>query len=207
MSVIATPWRGVYQAKPKLEPSCPLATIVNCRTASRVRRVDREPLTGEKGHECLANNLNNDTGRNYTRTQILPLPMRPWLLDLHETGRNRSALQDQPTRKTHTIGKRRTPCRISRIHPLLSNGAFATRAENSSTRFGTADFGETPAKPTSKERMISRPCVARRGFFASARSSFAWVSFISAVYKAIFGQRNTSGRGGRATSQRTHQEC
>jgi hypothetical protein len=33
-----------YQAKPKLEPSCPLATIVNCRTASRIRRIDREPL-------------------------------------------------------------------------------------------------------------------------------------------------------------------
>lgn len=33
-----------YQAKPKLEPSCPLATIVNCRTASRIRRIDLEPL-------------------------------------------------------------------------------------------------------------------------------------------------------------------
>jgi len=42
------PWEGFYQAKPKLEPSCPLATIVNCRTASRVRRVDREPLVEER---------------------------------------------------------------------------------------------------------------------------------------------------------------
>ena len=95
--------------------------------------------------------------------------------------------------------KRRTPCRISKIHSLLSSGAFETRAENNSTRFGTADLGETPAKPTSKERMISRPCVARRSFFASAISSFAWVSLISAVYKAI-GKRKISVRRGNVTT-------
>ena len=66
-----------------------------------------------------------------------------------------------------------TPCKTSRIHSLLSNGAFAMRAENNSTRFGTADFGETPAKPMSNERMIARPCVSRRSFLTSARSSFA----------------------------------
>jgi hypothetical protein len=48
-SSIAMLWEGFYQAKPKLEPSCPLAMIVNCRTASRVRRVDREPLAEDKG--------------------------------------------------------------------------------------------------------------------------------------------------------------
>jgi hypothetical protein len=43
----------LYQAKPKLEPSCPLATIVNCRTASRVRLIDREPLVAVWGKRVL----------------------------------------------------------------------------------------------------------------------------------------------------------
>ena len=46
-----------YQVKPKLEPSCPLATIVNCRTASRVRRIDREPLV-EASEMTLSDNRN-----------------------------------------------------------------------------------------------------------------------------------------------------
>ena len=124
--------------------------------------------------------------------------MHPCLLGLHETGQNHSALRNQPIRK-HMSRKRHTPCRISRIHSLLSSGAFETRAENNSTRFGTADFGETPAKPTSKERMISRPWVARRSFFVSVILSFAWVSLISAVYKAI-GKKRISVRHGNVTT-------
>ena len=59
-SSIAMLWKGFYQAKPKLEPSCPLATIVNCRTASRVRRVDREPLAENKDVNDNENNLSSD---------------------------------------------------------------------------------------------------------------------------------------------------
>jgi hypothetical protein len=75
------------------------------------------------------------------------------------------------------------------------------RTENNSTRFGTADFGETPAKPTSRERMITRPWVSRRSFFASARSSFAWVSLMRAVYKTIFGSEKKVSSG--KSSERT----
>ena len=66
-----------YHAYPKLEPSWPLATIVNCRTASRVFRIDRVPLvrTNERQRfrQCGVEKKNPAS----TRTRIPPLRVRP----------------------------------------------------------------------------------------------------------------------------------
>lgn len=88
MSATTTYWRGVYQAKPKLEPSCPLATIVNCRTASRVRRVDREPLAKERIKSfgqtiwLMAQKLHAYPNTAFTNASLASGPARDWAKSL-----------------------------------------------------------------------------------------------------------------------------
>ena len=157
---------------------------MNCRTASRVRRVDREPLVEERDinfHQIIIRTV-PEKFAHIPEYRLHQGVFGFWTC----TRLGEIVLRHRFNPITNYIPrKKRTPCRTSRIHSLLSNGAFTTRAENNSTRFGTADFGETPAKPTSKERVISRPCVARSSFFSSVILSFEYVSLISVVYQKV----------------------
>ena len=172
-----------YHAYPKLEPSWPLATIVNCRTASRVFRIERVPLVRTNERQNF-----RQYGAKKKKTQQAYAPeyrLYECVLSIRTRARLRKLALRKPRQKfKHKAvqGKQpRTPYKISSIQRLLSRGVLTTRAEKSSTRFGTADFGATPAKPTSSACMIARPCVSSRSRFASAKSSLACVSFISAV--------------------------
>lgn len=64
---------------------------------------------------------------------------------------------------------------ISIIHVLLSRGNRVTNVESSSTRFGVAERGATPAKSLSNARMILRPCVRTKISFVSFKSPFVAV--------------------------------
>lgn len=80
-----------YQAKPKLEPSCPLAIIVNCRTASRIRRIDREPLANQvrwlqSNKLMMAEKKYAYPNTAFTKASLASIPAREQTKSLYNQG-------------------------------------------------------------------------------------------------------------------------